>query len=99
MIEDGFLEEVQSLMASTELGTQAREALGYRELAAVIAGETSLQDAMEAIKIRTRRYAKQQRTWLRRFQAIPETLWLDAQDRSSAFLAEKIARWVCPRDA
>ncbi|MFK7960186.1 MAG: tRNA (adenosine(37)-N6)-dimethylallyltransferase MiaA [Phycisphaerales bacterium] len=36
------------------------------------------KDAVEQIKIRTRRYAKQQRTWLRRFRGLPRSYFLDA---------------------
>ena len=46
----------------------------------------SLDDAFERIVINTRRLAKHQRTWLRRFEAIH---WLDAEvDQPSADLAD-----------
>ena len=37
-----------------------------------------LVDAAEEIKIRTRRYAKQQRTWMKRFRARPGSVVLEA---------------------
>ena len=69
MLDQGFLEEVKSLQ--NHLGVQAREALGYKQLLAYLRGECSIEEAVEQIKILTRRYGKQQRTWLRRFQILP----------------------------
>ena len=88
MMEHGFLNEVRALHERCTPGTQAKEAVGYRELALHIEGKCSLDDAVEQIKIRSRRYAKQQRTWLRRFRAIPGALWLDAEEESSESLAK-----------
>ena len=42
----------------------------------------SLQDAIEQIKIRSRRYGKQQRTWMRRFHAIPGVLRLSCSEEN-----------------
>ena len=99
MLDDGFLDEVKRLQDAGGLGAQACEALGYRELASVLAGQTTLQDATEQIKIRTRRFAKQQRTWLRRFQAIPHSLWLDAQEASIDELAAPTVDWITAHQA
>ena len=41
------------------------KAVGYRELAAYLRGETSLAEGLEAAQRETRRYAKRQSTWLR----------------------------------
>ena len=94
MLQNGFLEEVRGLLQNGGLGSQASEAVGYRELSSAIAGECTIEDATEAIKIRTRRFAKQQRTWLRRFQTIPDSFWLDAQGASSSDLAAKTTEWI-----
>ncbi len=69
MMAAGFLDEVRSLIDAQALGEQARDALGYKQLAAHLRGECSLEDAVERIKIDTRRFAKNQRTWLRRLGA------------------------------
>lgn len=91
MLEAGFLEEVDRLRTEGGLGTQAREAVGYRELLDHLDGRCSIEEAAERIKIRTRRYGKQQRTWLRRFAAIPGTLRFDPSDRSPSDVADAIA--------
>lgn len=77
MIEDGFVDEVRTLRARGDLGRQAAEAVGYRELARYLDRRCSLHDATEAIKVRTRRLARQQRTWLRRFTGIPGSEWFE----------------------
>jgi tRNA A37 N6-isopentenylltransferase MiaA len=68
MMEAGLLEEVRALYTAGRLGPQAREGLGYRQLVDHIEGRITLQEAVERIKIETRRFAKNQRTWLRRLR-------------------------------
>jgi tRNA dimethylallyltransferase len=71
MIDAGFVDEVRSLLAEPEdLSREARQAVGYAEIIAHLNGEMSLEDAVEQIKINTRRLAKHQRTWMRRMTDI-----------------------------
>jgi tRNA dimethylallyltransferase len=42
------------------------QSLGYRHAMAVLSGESSLEQAIEDCKIKTRQYAKRQWTWFRR---------------------------------
>ncbi len=79
MIEQGLVGEVRSLHAAGRLGTQAREALGYKQIVDHLEGRCTLDEAVEAIKIETRRFGKNQRTWLRRLKRTPASLWIDAQ--------------------
>lgn len=75
MIADGLVDEVASLLAEPGgLGMQARQAVGYAQIISHVNGAMSLDDAVEEIKIQTRRLAKHQRTWFRKFQS---THWLD----------------------
>ncbi|MBX3358512.1 MAG: tRNA (adenosine(37)-N6)-dimethylallyltransferase MiaA [Phycisphaeraceae bacterium] len=71
MMEAGLLEETRALWEAGRLGMQAREGLGYKQLVAHLEGRCTLVEAVEAIKIETRRFAKNQRTWLRRLSARP----------------------------
>jgi len=80
MMEDGLLEEVRALAEAGALGEQAREALGYKQLAAHLRGECSLEEAVERVKIETRRFAKNQRTWMRRLAAGPREAGLQKND-------------------
>ncbi len=88
MMDRGLLDEVRAL--SPQLGPQAREALGYKQLLTHLVGRTSLEEAVEAVKIETRRFAKNQRTWLRRLRGTPGSLWLNADGETPARLAQAV---------
>jgi len=75
MISAGLVDEVKSLLAEEKpLSKQARCAIGYAEIIEHLNGKISLDDAIESIKINTRRLAKGQRTWFKTFQNVH---WLD----------------------
>ncbi len=76
MMEAGLLDEVQQLRRRFELARGPRQALGYKELLAYLDGNDSLEDAVELIKVRTRRFAKRQLTW---FRAEPGTHWVSIE--------------------
>jgi tRNA dimethylallyltransferase len=66
MVEAGALEEVRALMArGLAPNLPAMKAVGVREFAAHLAGEMSLEAAVEATRQATRNYAKRQLTWFR----------------------------------
>lgn len=71
----GFLDEVAAVEAGPGFGRTAAQALGYRELRAHLAGECSLDEAMDEARRRTRRFARRQQRWFRRD---PRITWLDA---------------------
>lgn len=91
MIADGLVDEVRALLTEPAgLGEQARQALGYAEIIAHLAGEVPLDDAVERIKIHTRRLAKHQRTWFRKFRM---TTWLDVtSDEPVESIVERTGR-------
>lgn len=66
MVEQGALDEVAALAArGLDPALPALKAVGYRELAAHLRGETDLAEALAAAQQETRRYAKRQTTWMR----------------------------------
>lgn len=86
MLEEGLLEEVESLfkMGLTPAHT-AMQAIGYKELSEYLGGTGTLSDAVEKIKMESRRYAKRQLSWLRRDK---ELRWI-FRDKSPDFAAEE----------
>jgi len=96
MMEAGLLREVIALASAGPLARQAIEAVGYAECLRHLAGEWSLDKAVEEIKVRSRRYGKQQRTWLRRFRAIPGSLWLDGATTAPEEAAELVLAKIFP---
>jgi tRNA dimethylallyltransferase len=75
MIDAGLVDEVRALLDEpAPLSKQAAAAVGYAELIDYFAGRCTLEEAIEKIKINTRRLAKKQRTWHRRFVGVH---WVD----------------------
>lgn len=77
MFADGLIAEVQSLRA--QLSKQALDGVGYKEVVKLLDGEYDQEECLYRIKVATRRLAKHQLTWYRRWQDIQ---WLagDAED-------------------
>jgi tRNA dimethylallyltransferase len=74
-IARGLVAEVRSLMESgVPESAPAMSSLGYRQLVPFIRGESSLEQAIERIRLDTHRYVRHQETWLRRN---PRLIWLD----------------------
>lgn len=97
MFGEGLVGEVQGLLdRGFEQGITAPAAIGYKEVVAALQGGCTLDEAREAIKAATRRYAKRQRTW---FRADKRISWFDADDvddpQGFASLAERIVGHVC----
>lgn len=66
MVEAGAVAEVRALVArKLDPDLPAMKAVGVREFAGHVRGETTLDAALEAAKRETRRYAKRQMTWQR----------------------------------
>src|SRR5205814_1753612 len=90
MISAGWVEETRALLDRfRELSKTAAEATGYRELVDHVLGKTSLDDAVEQIKIATRQLARRQMKWFRRF---PNVTWLDGElpleERAAAIMRQ-----------
>jgi tRNA dimethylallyltransferase len=74
MLADGLLEEVRALRRLEHPPSrEANQALGYKELFDHLDGKTSLDSAVERIRVRTRNYAKRQITWFRHLPACRST--------------------------
>ena len=70
MIENGAIEEVRELLdLKLDPGLPAMRAHGVRELEAYLSGAVNREDAVAKAKTESRRYAKRQMTWLRRFMS------------------------------
>lgn len=66
MIKNGLINEVQSLV---DIGVtdknQCMQGIGYKEIYSYLTGNVSLEEAVEQIKLNTRRYAKRQITFFK----------------------------------
>ncbi len=88
MLEAGLIEEVKRLMSDAERYPTAAQAIGYKEIAAALAGRMSMDDAVSKVKQATRNFAKRQLTWFRRDE---RTIWISAQNRSIREIAGEMA--------
>ncbi|MBF0357108.1 MAG: tRNA (adenosine(37)-N6)-dimethylallyltransferase MiaA [Magnetococcales bacterium] len=75
MLEDGFLEEAEYILAKFDRDHPAMKAVGYRQIFAYFDGEKTLEEAIEWGKRESRRYAKRQMTWLRREKGLVWIPW------------------------
>lgn len=75
MIEQGLVQEAEKLYPYKDL--TALKTVGYKEIFKYFEKEISLQQAIEEIKINTRKYAKRQMTWFRKDK---DYIWLNANE-------------------
>ena len=66
MVADGLVEEVKQLIPYKELSSL--QTVGYKELFQHFEGQSSLEQALNEIKKNTRRYAKRQITWFKKYE-------------------------------
>lgn len=80
MLKEGFLEEVEDLLARNYSATlKSMQGLGYKHLASFLRKEISFEEAKRTLKRDTRRFAKRQLTW---FKGDHRIRWLDTTDRA-----------------
>lgn len=78
MVDEGLEQEVRKLLSmGYDRDLVSMQGIGYKEMAAYIDGEYSLEDAIDAIKQDTRHFAKRQLTWFRRER---EVIWLNKEE-------------------
>ena len=97
MIENGLENEVRTLLKTVSRTSQAMNAIGYKEMAEYIFGETELNEAIEKIKLNSRHYAKRQMTWFKRDLSV---VWIDVDRCDDVFgMAEKtVSEWLGKND-
>ena len=93
MMNDGLLNEVEGL-SKRGAGDTLASTIGYQELLPVLEGARPLEEGVRLIKRNTRRYAKRQLTWYRRY---PSAMWMDARTATPDRVLEVAAPWPHPR--
>lgn len=93
-LDAGFLDEVRRIWAGPRpVSRSASQALGYKELAAHLAGAVSQEEAVELAVQRTRRFARRQERWFRRD---PRITWLEPgppDHDATSLVDEVLAIW------
>ena len=81
MISAGLEEEVRGLLKmEVPAESTSMQAIGYKEMVDAIYGRCGFDEAVEKIKLESRRYAKRQLTWLRRDTEISWITWEERPD-------------------
>lgn len=87
MWQDGLLNEVAELRSrGLERGTTAPRAIGYAQALAQLDGALTEREAIEQTQALTRRYARRQVSWFKRY---PELEWGDAPLSAASFLGDE----------
>ena len=78
MFEKGLLEEVEEIREKFQtLSRTAAQAVGYKEAMEHLDGRMTMDEAVERIRIRTRRFARHQETW---FRGLTECRMVDLEE-------------------
>lgn len=93
MAAQGLAREVRALLdAGVPPTCTSMQAIGYKELAAVVAEGGDLTAALEEVKLRSRQYAKRQLTWFRREPSVRWIIWNKIPDL--AFARQKATAYL-----
>ena len=87
MLVRGAVDEVERALERGASRT-ARKALGFKEIAAHLSGEATLDDVRERIERGHRAYVRRQLTWMRKLSGVEV---IDRTDLSAGEVAERIA--------
>ena len=87
MIDCGLLKEARSLFdrGLLDRNTTAGQAIGYKELEPYFKGLSTLEDAINTLKLDTRHYAKRQMTW---FSAKEYIKWISVCKEKDGYLTK-----------
>ena len=91
MVDAGLIAEVERLMADPSRHPTAFQAIGYKEIAAALRGEMSMEQAIYETKKATCALAKRQMTWFRRDGRV---IWLDATGADAQELASQMGQMI-----
>jgi len=92
MVSLGLVEETKNILSmgySKEL--QALQTVGYRQVIQYAEGKLSREQMIRDIKTKTRRYAKRQLTWFRRW---PFIHWFNAHEMTQKQLSDSVKQMV-----
>ena len=92
MMSEGLVDEVSELYREGLLRPEytSAQAIGYKEIISYLEGKCTLDEALEAIKLSTRRYAKRQLTWFRH-EAERHVVYIDREDGKMKSVDELIS--------
>ena len=93
MMENGLIEEVKNLLNMGYTKDMiSMQGIGYKEIIKYLDGEYELDEAIEIIKRDSRRYAKRQLTWFRRYH---DAKWFNLDEyNDSEILKQDVISYI-----
>ena len=91
MVSDGLLEEVKTLYDRNINAKSINTGIGYKELYDYFKGNCSLDEALDLIKQRSRKYAKRQYTW---FNNQMDINWFDVNYENFNKTIEEVIKYI-----
>lgn len=79
MIDEGLVEEVKDLISRFSLTTESQSmmGIGYRQVVSYLKNEMTRQEMINEVQKQSRRYAKRQLTWFKRY---PQANWIEIKN-------------------
>ena len=74
MLDAGWVEEAVAIRGGCGFGPTAEKAIGYQEVLSYADGALERSACVDEITLRTRQFARKQRTWYRKFN---EATWIE----------------------
>ncbi|MGB2965693.1 MAG: tRNA (adenosine(37)-N6)-dimethylallyltransferase MiaA [Anaerolineales bacterium] len=93
MLEQGLVREVQALLDngfSTELSSMS--AIGYKQIVNFLSGKCSLEESVQQIRSKTRKYIRQQANWFQ--ENDPDINWFSAVDDPTDQIINEIQQFL-----
>lgn len=77
MLEEGLIDEVEGLVSCFALSSKSQSmmGIGYRQVISYLKGEMTKEEMIEEVQKQSRRYAKRQLTWFKRY---PRAIWIES---------------------
>lgn len=98
MFAAGFVAEVERLLAAgCSPDLPSFSSLGYREIAAFLAGEHSLEDARTLLRRHTRQFIRRQYNWFS--LSDPGIVWFDLSAAEPGDVLDCVQEWLRSEDA
>jgi tRNA dimethylallyltransferase len=88
MLNSGWREEVEALLKLLPAPSQqVMNSIGVAEMVAFLRGDIDATELRQQVMVRTRQYAKRQRTW---FRGDPQVRWIDTGNKPASDIVGKI---------
>jgi tRNA dimethylallyltransferase len=91
MIKNGLVDEVKHLLDNYPEDLNAFQTIGYKELILYFKGKYDLKTAIHLIKRNTRRFARRQIIWLRRYK---NAKWINLSENSRKEALESLEKII-----